>query len=277
MSNRNPYDGYPGRPYPPPGLTEEAQFFGLGPRLGDSELQPATQGRPWGRVVALGFPNPATGVQPSITPIATEVFPQPIPFALRVRFSLTAEGPFTAAVPSSYSGRVNVRVIESLDAKSGPAVEAFILNAGATMSQCVFIARSISVTLTAGVVGEDGPPPIYVQIVACPVQQIDCDEVTGQRGAARATITRVDAELTPTTLLAANPARKGFLICNHSPSGTLFVALGQFAALEPDSAFSFLLPPNTQYSSGDGGFTGLVTGIWDAIDDGGEALVTEET
>jgi hypothetical protein len=277
MSNRNPYDGYPGQPYPPPDLTDEAQFAGLGATAQDiQDMNPRRAGRPWGRVVQLGFPQPNNANQLSITAVSTDVFPQPIPFAIRVRFSMTPGGPFTPEVPSSYSGRVTISVIQSLDLKSGSTVETFPnIAAGDAFRQCQFIARSISVTVSIPDLGVDGPPSIFVAVVACPVTMVDCDELTGLQGYTRASVTRFAASTDPQIFLAANPARQQFVICNHSPTATLAVAFGVLAATSPASSYTLLLPPNTQYESPLGGFTGQVSGIWLSDDETGEALVTE--
>jgi hypothetical protein len=271
-----PYDGYPESPYLPTDLTDEAQIVGLDPRDGD-QVAGATKraNRPWGRVVALGQPNPLANVQLSVTPINTDIFPRPVIFALRVRFSLSPSGPFTPTIPLTYSGRVNIDVTESLDVKSGPSVESFIINAGNGLNVCQFVARSISVALSVPDLGPEGPPTIYVAIVATRVETADCGELTGTpNGYAHANITSVLVNTAVTELLASNPARKQLTVCNDTATAILFVAFG-VASTSP-ALFTMKLPPGTMYQSPLGGYTGRVTGYWDQAEgDGAAALLTE--
>lgn len=252
-----------GQHYGPPDLTEQEQFHLLGPRQGDV-LQPGRIGRPWGKVFAL---NPGE----SITAIATETFYRPLPFAVRLRFSTSKEGPFGPLLPIANS--IFVDVIESLDLKSGPAVERFTIAPGAPFPRCFFIARSISVTVREAATTEI--PPVFIQAVACPVETVDCDELTGAPSYGDATVVRVAAAIVTTDLLLANQLRKQFIVHNHATSN-LALKFGAGASVAAGAeSYTTLLASGARYESPLGGYGGRVTGVWDAADATGEALVTE--
>jgi hypothetical protein len=259
-----------GRFYPSTDLTDEAQFLGLDPRQGD-ESPLFRAGRPWGRVVEL-----RQGQRQA--PIATEVFIRPVVFAIRLRFSQSADGPFSPRVPSTYGGDIEVRVIESFDLKSGEAIETFALSAALVAPVCKVLARSITVTIaiaSTGPLPENDPGPLFVQAVAAPLFDVECEEVTGAGSYASAVVTRVAANTASTELLAANQLRKQFIIVNNA-TPNLYIKFGLNASLTPGSeSFSVLLTTGQRYEAPIGGYGGLVTGIWASSDASGEALITE--
>lgn len=264
-----PVDGYPGQSYPSTDLTDEAQFWGLGPNQGDEN--PAFRaGRPWGKVVELRANDRQT-------PIGTEIFIRPVVFAVRFRFSLVAEGPFSPRVPITYGGTINIRLIESFDLKSGDAVEDFSLSAGLVAPVCKVLARSLTVTLSLPLAtGESDPGPIFVQAVAAPLFDVECDEVSGRGSYATATVTRIPTTSTiPQTFLFSNQLRKQFVVENHSTQA-LAILFGHGVSLTSGAEnFSILIPANARYESPIGGYGGFVEGIWAGADATGEALITE--
>jgi hypothetical protein len=261
-----------GHVYPVPDLTDEAQFWGLGPRAGD-EIPNFRAGRPWGKTFELD-PHGTF----SVTAIATEIFTRPRPFAFKLRFSLNAGGPFAAQVPITYGGTITVNVIESIDLKSGTIVESFKLVAGQNQTVCIALARSLSVTVS---IPQDpsgeAPAPLFVQAVAALVETVTCEELTGAPSYSSAFVTRVPASATIVELLGFNPARKQFIVHNSSPGGAnLAIKFGDGASLTAGAeSYSVLLAPGARYESPIGGWGGEVTGIWSAADANGEALVTE--
>lgn len=81
--------------------------------------------------------------------------------------------------------------------------------------------------------------------------------------------TSVPSANVSTSLLASNPARKGFIIHNDS-TRTLRVSYGVAASM---TAFSLLIPSNGSYEGPLNGYTGELFGIWNAVN--GNARVTE--
>ena len=88
---------------------------------------------------------------------------------------------------------------------------------------------------------------------------------------ATATLTSVPASITSVVLAAANANRKQITIVNAGTKN-LFVA---FAATATTGAFSFELPSQTSYVSSLNGYTGVISGIWNAAN--GAAKITEVT
>lgn len=293
----NPYDydphiggGYPGDRAPPPDMTDQAQILGLGPRDGDTEVTHNTLNHPWGKVVEL------FGDGKSITLVQTEAHPRPFPWAISARFS-TDGRVYTPTVPATWGGDVIFRFTKSFDVKTGPAVETFDLVAGQALPVCALIARKL--TVTAKIVGES-VLALWVAFVVCPTQQIDCGEASGVTpGAAKeATITRFVPSVigAPSitgpgvVLLAANPARKQFIVQNHATTN-MYIALGPEASpasAEGTPLWSILLPPGvtagddgvSNYVSDLGAYTGPIAAAWDSdggptTPPGGDAMVTE--
>jgi hypothetical protein len=87
---------------------------------------------------------------------------------------------------------------------------------------------------------------------------------------ATATVTSVNDSATSVTLLAANTARKGASIWNHSDA-TLYVKFGGAASL---TDFSVILITNSYFELGQPMYPGIVCGIWDA-NSTGAARITE--
>ena len=86
---------------------------------------------------------------------------------------------------------------------------------------------------------------------------------------ATAAHTTVPSAAVSTTLLAANPARRSFILWNNS-NKTLYVIFGATATL---TAFTFVLGPGGNYESKMDDYTGIISGIWNAAN--GDAQVTE--
>jgi len=99
------------------------------------------------------------------------------------------------------------------------------------------------------------------------------DQLTGFDASrpATATLTSIASSITSVTILASNPARRKFLIVNES---TRVLKLA-FAATATATAYSILLAANSFYESELGGYTGIITGLWAAVN--GNARVTEIT
>ena len=100
---------------------------------------------------------------------------------------------------------------------------------------------------------------------------VNGDPIFGFDGSrpATAVLTSVPSSATSVTLLAANPARRSFKIANAS-SKVLSVA---FAATATVAAFTLQIAANAFYESPVNDYTGIVTGIWAAVN--GAAHVTE--
>lgn len=86
-----------------------------------------------------------------------------------------------------------------------------------------------------------------------------------------AILTSVPSSITSVTILALNAARRQFIVHNQS-TANLYLA---FSATSSVTAFTVLVPSNGEYESVLGGYTGLVTGIWNLAN--GNARVTEVT
>jgi hypothetical protein len=97
------------------------------------------------------------------------------------------------------------------------------------------------------------------------------DQLTGFDSSrpANATITSVPSSVTSVTLLAANPARRYFVI-NNASSKILHIA---FAATASAALYTIIIAPNTDYEAPVNGYTGAVSGIWTAVN--GNAIITE--
>lgn len=88
---------------------------------------------------------------------------------------------------------------------------------------------------------------------------------------ASAVLTSVPSSITSVVLLAANAARRGGVIYNDSTK-ELKIA---FAATASASAFTIKLPPAGTYELQEDGYTGVISGIWQAVN--GNARITEVT
>ena len=99
------------------------------------------------------------------------------------------------------------------------------------------------------------------------------DQLTGFDGSrpANSTITSVGSSIASVTLAAANAARRQLVIQNNSTK-VLYIA---FAATATSSAYTVKLAAGGVYESPLNGYTGIVTGIWAAVN--GNAIVTEVT
>lgn len=88
---------------------------------------------------------------------------------------------------------------------------------------------------------------------------------------ATATLSSVAASVTSVLLLAANAARRRFVIHNQS-SSVLFVA---FAATATAAAYTYRIAANSDIDGALNDYTGIITGIWAAAN--GNARITEIT
>ena len=88
---------------------------------------------------------------------------------------------------------------------------------------------------------------------------------------ATATISSVASSVTSVTLLAANAARRRFVVVNES-SKTLFIA---FAATATVTAYTVNVAGNAVYEGILNDYTGVVSGIWSSAN--GNARITEIT
>jgi hypothetical protein len=81
----------------------------------------------------------------------------------------------------------------------------------------------------------------------------------------------------PVPLLAANPGRTQFFIVNTSTNADLLVSFGDTASWGPPIVGSVVLPRGqfATYESPVGGFSGGVTGMWNAAAPDGGAIVTQ--
>ena len=89
--------------------------------------------------------------------------------------------------------------------------------------------------------------------------------------AVAASVTPVGSSDSAVTLKAANTSRRGLLVYNDS-TANLFLKLGSGAS---SSSFTFKLEAGDYYELPRPMYTGIVTGIWSAVN--GNALVTELT
>lgn len=93
--------------------------------------------------------------------------------------------------------------------------------------------------------------------------------------ASTAGFARVATSVVPVTLLAANAARRCYVIVNGSAVSTLVVKIGAAPSLAPGAeSYTYRLPP------GEGvephcWYRGIVTGVWSAADPAGYAAITE--
>lgn len=96
----------------------------------------------------------------------------------------------------------------------------------------------------------------------------------GTTVATAATLSNVASSVTTVTLLAANAARRGFMIVNDETS-TLLVKFGATASA---TSFTVSLVAAAYYECPQPVYTGLVAGIWTAAGSGsGAARITEIT
>lgn len=88
-----------------------------------------------------------------------------------------------------------------------------------------------------------------------------------------ATLSTVAASNASVTLLAANPARKSFVIYNQT-NKTLLVAYANAASA---NAYTFPVGRDSAYESRLNDYTGIITGKWDSAGASGQARITEIT
>jgi hypothetical protein len=94
---------------------------------------------------------------------------------------------------------------------------------------------------------------------------------------ANATTTRVASSGVSVTLAFANATRVSVGVTNNSPAGNkLYVRLGSPASIGAGTeSFVAIVEDGGFFRTEPGEYSGIVTGIWDAADPNGEALVTE--
>lgn len=246
-------------------LTNEAQLLGLGHRQGD--INPLHDfNKNWGQVATL---HPGE----SKTLVTTQMFPINVPIAYQLRFSLEPSGPFAPALPAGIDG-VRVQLLKSIDLRTGSADEQFTLFGGQAQPSCVIICRKLSIVLTS-LVGEGGAN-VSLQAASCPVEFIDCGELTGANQPYTGTsINFVAASVATTTLATPNTRRAQIIIQNTSTNADMIIAFGPGASFTGPFG-TFILPRNTLgiYESELNGYGGVITAAWTAAPNGG-ALVTE--
>lgn len=266
--SRNPYDGYPGHRAPPPDLTEEAQFEGLGHREGDERLPQRKDylNRRWGATTKLELGRNATLV-------VTGLFDNPLPIGFQLRFS--ADGvTYSATMPANCG--VDVTLIKSFDPKAGPASETFPLDPGDAQPMCQVIARSLTINMRTA---ETASQPVWVQAVACPLTALDCDAVipppaTPAAQFSTTTTARYPAVTANTYNIAAN-ARRAYLVIVNQSAANLYVHLGSGVSITPGAEFAtIVLPPSAVAGYEVLNYTGEVYFRFDADDASGYALLT---
>ncbi len=282
--SRFPFDydwDYPHRPgqphgdsYPPPDLTDQAQWAGLDPAQGDEYVSRRMLNHPWGKQALL------TAGGPSLTFIQTDVAFRPTPIAVQARFALFDSAVYTPDIPGAWTGTLRIKVIRSLSIKSGPMTETFDLTPGDTLPFCVLIARGL--TITAELQGEN-PLGLNVALVAAPVDQIDCADLVGptpqplpagftdtvvQRFAANATVNNFAAEPKRATLIIVNMSATNLFIKLGTPNADPTPGTENATIVLPGGVFSGFSQDNYQ---------GEISMVYaDATDEAtGYALVTQ--
>lgn len=114
----------------------------------------------------------------SYTFINTEMLPIVTPMAVQLAFSLDGVT-FTPFVPAAAINSVQVDVIRAVDVQSGPFNDQIVLAPGDAMPFCTTIAKAITISVTNL---KEGGGPIWVQVVVCPTDMIDCESITGAGG-----------------------------------------------------------------------------------------------
>jgi hypothetical protein len=250
--------------------TDEWQIAALEPRQGDITPAdvPKNVGR-WGGVFTL---------QPgqSYAPVMTPMYPINIPIAYQIRFALSPAGPFTPVCPNGVDG-VEITLIKSIDLKSGGANERFRILDGQSQPSCTIIARNLNITVRS--IGGEGGANVTMQVSACPVAWVDCQDVAGTPASSYASTvsTFVPAAVGPVTLLAANAARAQWFVQNTSTNADMILKLGTGASFTGPSG-TIILPRSSLgiYESPLDGYLGIITAAWTAAPNGG-AIVTEGT
>jgi len=102
---------------------------------------------------------------------------------------------------------------------------------------------------------------------------VNGDQLSGfdQSRPATAVLSSVPSSVTSVTILAANAARRGGTIVND---GTKVLKIA-FSATATATAFTVSIPANGQHELTLDGYTGVISGIWNAVN--GNARVTEVT
>lgn len=242
-----------------------------------NELPHAGDAR-WGKVerLATGTQVVAGKPQRSLSFIQTGIIASaPTPIAIKIRFSLDGIT-YTPEVPATFGGNVVVKLIETIDMKTGAFLESFTLAPGDTQSFCTIMAMGLD--LSVALDAEDAA--LFVEVVAAPTTMIDCGDIippppTRPTGYATRTITRFAAVTANTYNISANASRAMLTVVNQS-AANLFVALGTGVTITPGAEFAtVVLPPGSfaglQYDN----WQGPVTLRFDADDTDGYTLVTE--
>lgn len=99
------------------------------------------------------------------------------------------------------------------------------------------------------------------------------DQLTGFDSSrpATATLASVPSSAVSVVILVANAARRQYVVHNQSTK-ILYLA---YAATATAAAFTVLVPANSEYESVLNSYTGVISGIWSAVN--GNARVTEIT
>lgn len=242
-----------------------------------NELPPPGSAR-WGKVARLATGTNVVAGKPQSTLdfVHTGIIAdQPTPIAIKMRFSLDGTT-YTPEVPASLGGVVHVKLIETIDMKSGAFLETFDLNAGDTQPLCTIMAMALDLSVTLD--GED--VHLFVEVVAAPTTMIDCGDIvppppTTPASYSNTTIARYPAATASTYNIAANSKRATVVVVNQS-AANLFVSMHAGVTITPGSEFaSVVLPGGSFAGTGWDNYTGQIYFKFDADDADGYALVTE--
>lgn len=247
--------------------TDEWQHEALDPALGD-ERRGHNYNAIWGKTVGL---DPGK----SVTAISTQGFPMNVVMAFQLRFSESANGPFTATLPATgaFNG-VTVKLMKSIDLKAGKAEETFDILPGFSQGVCTVICRQLSIALTAF---GDNLQTLFIQVAACVVETVDCNDLAPNpptppgepvliEGYSGTISTRFDIAsiVYPgnVTLLIPNPVRRQFFVQNYGDTdvGILFADGGAINWTPGSEHLSVVLPGgfSAVYESPVGCFRGRI-------------------
>jgi len=246
----------------------------------NNELPRASPGR-WGKVerLATGTQVVAGKPQQILSFVQTGIIAdQPTPIAIKIRFSLDGLT-YTPEVPSTFGGNVIVKLIETIDMKTGAFLESFTLAPGDAQSFCSIMAMGLD--LSVALDGED--IALFVEVVAAPTTMVDCNDIVPpppttttpaiiQPNTQRA---RYDA-VTANTYNIPVTAKRGYFLITNMSAANLFVSLGGDVDITPGSELAtIVLPPGAFAGYEALNYMGSITFRFDADDASGYALTTE--
>lgn len=254
-----------------PGLTDQQQIAGLGPRQGDIRRRHNPNSR-WGSTVIL---KP----QQSQTVISTEMFDSNIPIAVQLRWALNSHAPYTPVFPGGTGARVEL--LKSIDLKAGAANESFDINPNQVQPFCVIICRQLAVTVkNLSTSDPDSGDNVLLHAAACVVQSVDCNDILAfGNGYSKVTQQQFiqTQSSTPLLALAPNSRRAQFFVQNTSTDSDIIIQWGSDAGFGPPAKGVMILPAGIDgiYESPVGAWTGEVTISFSNGSGDGGALITE--